>query len=133
MSEEVYHAEIKRLAALGAKPQRLEPRDASYSADNPFCGDRVTLDVRMEGDHVHALGHEVKGCMICQAAAATLAEAAPGRSLADLLAEETALRAILAGNEDPTSRWAPFAPLARHRSRHDCALLPFLALKDGKK
>lgn len=48
------------------------------TVDNPLCGDRVTIDVKLAGGKLAAIGHQVRGCLLCEAAAATIA-----RSLRD--------------------------------------------------
>jgi nitrogen fixation NifU-like protein len=132
MTDELYHQAILELAKQAGRTPRLEAPDASVTIDNPLCGDRVTLDVSLADGRVSAIGHKVRGCLLCQAAAAVIAARAPGETPAAL--QELAGRLGVAIRKDPAATaglWpelAAFAPVHRHKSRHDCVLLPFEAL-----
>ncbi len=132
MTDELYHRAILELARQAGRTPRLETPDASVTIDNPLCGDRVTLDLTLTDGRVGAIGHKVRGCLLCQAAAAVIAARAPGETPAALreVAEDVALT-IRKGSAVAAGRWpelAAFAPVHRHKSRHDCVLLPFTAL-----
>jgi nitrogen fixation NifU-like protein len=107
--------------------------------DNPFCGDRVDLQIRLEGGKITALAQHVRGCMLCQAAANALAQSAVGRSGSEIESACNCLVAMLqAGDSEhgSPSAWPPpgwealtvFEPVGRHKSRHGCVTLPFTAL-----
>ena len=132
MKDDLYHRAIVDLARQAAGQVRLEAPQASATVDNPLCGDRVTIDLDLEGDRVRAVGHKVRGCMLCQAAAAAIATRAPSESAAALRALAQRLdRAIRQDPEGLDGLWPElqaFAPVHRHKSRHDCVLLPFQAL-----
>lgn len=129
MSETLYNTEIKRLAALPAP--RLSDPDAAATLDNPLCGDRVTVEVRLKDGRIQAVGYAVRGCLLCQAAAATLAARAVGMDAMEAVALAAGLRAMLKEDAPPPAEpLTVFTPAARHRSRHDCVLLPFQALAE---
>ena len=50
---------------------------------NPLCGDRVRMQVRLDGDRVAAARFAGDSCAICTASADVLAELVEGRSRAD--------------------------------------------------
>ncbi len=135
MTDELYHRAILELAKEAALTPRLEAPDASVTLDNPLCGDRVTLDLILADGRVSAVGHKVRGCLLCQAAAAVIAARAPGETPAAL--SELATRLALAVRKGPAAGgglWPEldaFAPVHAHKSRHDCVLLPFEALNSG--
>ena len=52
--------------------------------DNPLCGDRVEMQIRVEDDKVAAAGFDGDGCVISQASASMLAEEIEGRTLDEL-------------------------------------------------
>lgn len=118
-------------SAIGAG--RLEPRDGTATVDNPLCGDRVTVDLRMEAGRVSAVGHQVRGCLLCQAAAAAIGARAVGHTPMELSQTGRALRSMLEkGGPAPPGSWpelAAFTPVHGHRSRYECVLLPFEALE----
>jgi nitrogen fixation NifU-like protein len=132
MTDQLYQAAILDLARRAKGSHRLAAPDASVTLDNPLCGDRVTLDLAMADGLVAAVGHEVKGCLLCQAAAAVIAARAPGASASALRVQAATLEtALAAGPEALAPLWpelAAFAPVQRHKSRRLCVLLPFRAL-----
>jgi nitrogen fixation protein NifU and related proteins len=132
MSDQLYHQAILELAKRARQARRLEAPDASVTVDNPLCGDRVTLDLALADGRVRAVGHKVRGCLLCEAAAAAIAERAPGeapdalREVAGALGDAIARAPATAGRLWP--ELAAFAPVHAHKSRRECVLLPFDAL-----
>ncbi len=110
---------------------RLDGADASATVDNPLCGDRVTLDVRLDGGKITEIAHHVRGCALCAASAAALSAAAEGRDADSLRSAREQIAALLAGGAPPGAPWeafGAFAPVAAYKSRHSCVTLPFDAL-----
>jgi nitrogen fixation NifU-like protein len=132
MSDELYHRAILELAKKAREARRLETPDASVTVDNPLCGDRVTLDLTLADGRVQEIGHKVRGCLLCQAAAVAIGERAPGETPAALRKVAKDLGDAIAGAPEGTGEhWpelAAFAPVHAHKSRHECVLLPFEAL-----
>ena len=134
MSSGLYEGGIKELAAAQSCPISLPDPDRRVSVDNPFCGDRVDLEINIGAGRVTALAQEVRGCMLCQAAANVVAQSAIGLSSAEIEAAGNSLSAMLRGDDTPD--WAPpgweslalFEPVRRHKNRHGCVTLPFTAL-----
>jgi nitrogen fixation protein NifU and related proteins len=74
----------------------------------------------------------VRGCLLCQASASALASVAVGRNAAGI--EKVRLdaeRAIGREEGEAGEPFAAFAPVRSHKSRHECVLLPFEALKEA--
>jgi nitrogen fixation NifU-like protein len=132
MRDELYHQAILELAKRAKAASRLSAPDVSVTVDNPLCGDRVTLDLTLADGRVREVGHRVRGCLLCQAAAVAIGERAPGATPAALRAVARDLgEAIARAPEAAGRQWpelAVFAPVHAHKSRHDCVLLPFEAL-----
>jgi nitrogen fixation NifU-like protein len=132
MSDQLYHEAILELARQARHESRLESPQASVTVDNPLCGDRVSLDLDLADGCVRAVGHKVRGCLLCQAAAMAIARRAPGTTPAVLRTVARELCDAIAGAPAAAGRsWpelAAFAPVHAHKSRHDCVLLPFQAL-----
>lgn len=63
----------------------LTPNDVTYSDENPLCGDKIKIDLRIDngGNVVEAVfdGH---GCAISQASADLLIESVIGKSLDEI-------------------------------------------------
>jgi nitrogen fixation NifU-like protein len=128
MSEDdpLYRHELLRLAADAVGAGSLSSPDASATAHNPACGDRVTVEIKLAGDQVSALAHSTQACILAQASASLLANQALGSDLAALTTLATAVRAFLQGGPAP-SGFEPFSGAAKHSGRHVCVLLPFEA------
>jgi nitrogen fixation NifU-like protein len=65
----------------------LDPHDFSYEDENPLCGDKLRIDVRLDaGRRVSEVAFSGRGCAISQASASLLTEAIQGKSLEELKA-----------------------------------------------
>ena len=133
-AEDIYHEALVRLSREATGAGRLDAPGGTAVVDNPLCGDRVTVDVRMEGGRVAALAHEVRGCLLCQASAALLGRLGPGSSAEEIAAAREGLVAMLEGAAPPEGRFAGlavFEPVRSVQSRRRCAVLPFEALGEA--
>ncbi len=133
MSDAIYNEAIiaEAKAKVGAG-ELLDP-DVRLRRDNPLCGDRVILDLGLEGGHVASVAHKTRGCLLTQAAASILARHAVGADAALAHKVKGEVEALLAGREG-TPSWpelAMFEPVRAVRSRHECVLLPFEALEEA--
>jgi NifU-like protein involved in Fe-S cluster formation len=131
MSDAVYNQAIVALARAAHGDGRLQPAGLTVHVDNPLCGDRIDLDVRLDAGRVEAIAHHTRGCLLCRAAASLLGLRGPGQDLAALLAAGEALQQLLEGHVDDVAGWPEmqwFTPARAHRSRHGCLRLPFEAL-----
>jgi nitrogen fixation protein NifU and related proteins len=132
MTEDLYHQALVERAQTGRKRGRLAQPDHTITLDNPLCGDRVTLDLKIQNGRVVGVGHQVRGCLLCEAAAETIGQHGPGKTALDLAEAGIAISNMLReGTSAPEGEWsclAVFAPVHRMKSRHDCVLLPFEAL-----
>ena len=102
----------------------------SATVDNPLCGDRVTLDVELASPaRIAWVGHVVRGCLLCEAAAVLIAERAPEREIEALLRAGAGVDAALKDTASfPWPELEMFAPVRDVKSRHRCVGLPFEAL-----
>lgn len=133
MNDNLYQDAIVRLARAGHGAGKLDKPQRSAMVDNPLCGDRVTVELSLESGQVGQLRHIVKGCLLCQAAASVLGLRAPGAAPKTVAANAAAVtRMLKEGKAPPADAWpelAAFQPVARHKSRFDCVLLPFQAMQ----
>lgn len=138
MSDDLYQQALLDLARDAHGAGALPSPDGSALRDSPLCGDRVRMQVALEAGRIKALAHDVKGCLLCRAAASLVGLHGAGLNAmeADVLRGQVA--ATLAGAEPPPG-WpelALFEPVRPHRNRHGCVLLPFetlaAALKDSE-
>lgn len=131
MADQLYQAAIVGLARAATGKGRLDRPGGTATVDNPLCGDRVTIDVRLDGDRVAAFGHSVRGCLLCEAAASVIGLHVLGSTRAELAMASDAVGALMKGIASSAPPWPEleaFAPVRAHRSRHNCVLLPFEAL-----
>lgn len=134
MSEDLYQAEIVARAKAGQQDSRLDPHDARVARDNPLCGDRITLDLRLADATVAAVGHRTRGCALCQASAETLRACVPGGTRAEAAEGRVHVAAFLGAGTPLPPRWHAyevFAPVRGYPSRHSCVLLPLEALAEA--
>jgi nitrogen fixation NifU-like protein len=113
--------------------RRMDPFDASAKGDNPMCGDRVEVRIRMQDGHVAETAFEARGCAISIASADLMAEAVAGQSPADIRGLAEQFRAMVQTGECPHCGPAmeslrPLAGVHEFRSRLKCATLPWDAL-----
>lgn len=130
MSDDLYQQALLDLARAAHGAGTLPSPDGDALRDNPLCGDRVRMQVALEAGRIKALAHEVKGCLLCRAAASLVGLHGAGLNAAEAEALRGQVAATLAGSEPPPG-WpelALFTPVRPHRNRHGCVLLPFETL-----
>jgi nitrogen fixation NifU-like protein len=103
------------------------------TADNPLCGDIVTLHLRIEGGVIRDLSFEGRGCALSRAAASILTTMLRDRTLASARAIAADFEAFVQSAPDAPADaqlgdLAAFAGVRRFRSRRACATLPLRAL-----
>jgi nitrogen fixation NifU-like protein len=96
----------------------LDPADATYEDTNPLCGDRVRIDLRIDGERIADVKFSGRGCAISQAAASMLTELVKGQTIAHIreLSKDDLLDEL----------GIPISP-----ARIKCALLSLKVLKAG--
>jgi nitrogen fixation NifU-like protein len=63
----------------------LEPHDFSYEDENPLCGDKLRIDVRLDAERrVKEVAFSGRGCAISQASASMLTETIVGKTLDEI-------------------------------------------------
>lgn len=127
----LYQRAILDLARAADGAGRLPSPQAAATVDNPLCGDRVTVELALEDGVVSAFAHRVRGCVLCEAAAAAIGRHAVGASAAALREAAAAAEAMIRDGGAVPEGWpdlAVFTPVRSVKSRHDCVLLPFQAL-----
>ena len=133
MNDQLYQDRIVALAKAKTGAGKLSAPTKSARRDNPLCGDRVTVDIKLDGQgRIAEIAHQVRGCLLCQASASALSSVAVGRDKAGVAAiRHDAERAIGREDGEPAEPFAAFTPLKSHKSRHECVLLPFEALTEA--
>lgn len=130
MSADLYQQALVELAKAAHGAGTLAVPDGSALRDSPLCGDRVRMQVALDAGRIKALAHDVKGCLLCQAAASLVGLRGAGLDAEAARALREQVAATLAGSAPPPD-WPElslFEPVRPHRNRHGCVLLPFEAL-----
>lgn len=139
MIEALYNRRIKELADAAHGAGALAQPTGTALRDSPLCGDRVRMQVVVRDGRIDALAHEVKGCLLCRAAASVVGLHAKGLPIGDAEKLRGRVAALLGGGDSPPGGPAAgsdldcFEPVRHHRSRHGCVLLPFEALAEAVK
>lgn len=126
----LYSPEVLALATRLAAFPLDEDLPLRGAARSPACGSRIELGLACDAAGAIArISLKAQACAIGQAAAAIFADAAVGRSRADLAATLAALEAWLAGAGDQPD-WPglnAIAPARDFPGRHGAMLLPWKA------
>ncbi len=128
---QIYQEAIKALANDATGQGALTAPDGRAFIDNPLCGDYVEMEVSVAGSRITALAHQVKGCLLCRAAASVIGKRAVGAKPDEFEQISAGVSEMLEKQAPPPAGWdelAAFAPVHGHRSRYDCVRLPFRAL-----
>ena len=127
----IYDEAIKALANAAMGHGVLDAPDGRAFIDNPLCGDCVEMEVSLAGSRITALAHQVKGCLLCRAAASVIGKHAVGARPEEVEQISTGVSEMLEQQAPPPAGWrelSAFAPVHGHRSRYDCVRLPFRTL-----
>jgi len=117
------------------RPRNFRALDSGRRAegDNPLCGDRLTVYVRVEHGVIAEAAFQGFGCAIARASASLMTESVKGKTLADAVALFDRVRHVITGPpEAPVDDLGPLSALAGVRQfpmRLKCAALPWLALR----
>jgi NifU-like protein involved in Fe-S cluster formation len=133
MSDPLYRRELLRLAADAHGAGRLSAPQAQGEAFNPTCGDRIIVTLTLDDHgHITALGHETRACVLAQASASILGQAACHLGRTDIQVLRNAVTAMLKGEAPPpgtpVEAYAAFDGALDYAPRHRCVLLPIEAL-----
>ena len=129
---DLYHQSILNAARSKLGSGRLSAPSATAVAHNSLCGDRITVDVIVDSGRLEALAHEVRGCILCQAAAVVLTRRVAGAEVESLRDLEAKVSATLASRKDEAWGQLPelaiFKSVQAYPSRRRCISLPYEAL-----
>lgn len=107
----------------------LEDASGEAQGNNPLCGDRVTVYVRLDGDRIAEATFVARGCAISVASASMMTEIVKGKTLEE--AKEVFERfhgQLTGGDAEPMSEDDELAALMGVRdfpTRIKCATLPW--------
>ena len=113
----------------------LDPSDIRVNANNPLCGDEVTITARLsaDGERVDALEFSGRGCSISQASASMMTEEVTGKSLGDALRTINAFKEMMLaeGGAEGLGDLEALQGVKKYPVRIKCAVLPWNSLLQG--
>lgn len=99
---------------------------------NPSCGDRIAVELQLDGERIQDIRFTGEGCAICMASTSMMSEAVKGQDVAQASALQQRFRSVLTGetepDEVPLGKLISLAGVRRYPSRIKCALLGWHAL-----
>lgn len=135
MIDDLYSAQLLKLAANLPRSGRLAQPHASVEKVAKLCGSRVLVDVVVEDGKVVDFAQEVKACALGQAAASVLGAHVVGATAEELEVARDQFRAMLkAGGPAPDGRFSDLsmlAPVKDYPARHASTLLAFEAVAEA--
>ena len=125
--QEVILDNYKRPKNFGA----LEDATHKAHGDNPLCGDKLALHVRVKGDVVDDLRFKGLGCAISTAAASLMTEAVKGRARPDIEKMFEKYHAMVTGKggAEDLGKLEVFAGVSEYPARVKCATLCWHTLR----
>jgi nitrogen fixation protein NifU and related proteins len=113
--------------------KRLDDASRTAEGDNPLCGDRITLYVKLDGDVIADIGFQGTGCAISRSSASLMTGAVKGKTVQEAERLFRAFRSMVAGeksNADPAAlgKLAAFAGVRQFPARVKCANLAWHTL-----
>ena len=117
---------------------RLEEPSCSATGDNPLCGDKLAVTVKMKGDTLEDIRWKGAGCAISTASASLMSEAVKGKSKAEIGSLFEKFHAMVTGKgpSDGLDKLEVFSGVSEFPVRVKCASLAWHTLKaalEGQK
>lgn len=112
----------------------LEAGTVGVELSNPTCGDRITLQLRIEDGIVREAKFKGEGCSISMASASMMTEAVKGRSLEQAVALAEKFSGLMKGEAVEFDEYEDLEALGgvnKFPARIKCATLAWNALRKG--
>ncbi|MEE8442745.1 MAG: SUF system NifU family Fe-S cluster assembly protein [Dehalococcoidia bacterium] len=118
--------------------QLVENAEIQSEGNNPFCGDDVALQLKLNGSGtIQDIGFQGRGCSISQASVSMLTEAIKGKTLEEAEALNKTFRRLMRGEELDDADMEALGDLSALQGvckfpvRIKCALLAWTTLEEG--
>jgi nitrogen fixation NifU-like protein len=115
--------------------RRLGAPTSAAEGHNPLCGDRISVELEVEGDTLRDIAFQGSGCAISKASASMMTAALKGKTVDEAAAAVEQFRAMLT-EERPSDdasalpgRLAVLAGVREFPIRIKCATLPWHTLR----
>jgi nitrogen fixation NifU-like protein len=112
----------------------MENGNRRVEGNNPLCGDRLTVWLRMEGDLIADVTFQGLGCAISMASASLMTGAVKGKTRAEAEALFERFRRMITGSieeveEEALGKLAVFSGVSEFPIKVKCASLSWHAMK----
>lgn len=110
----------------------LERPTHSAEGYNPLCGDRVTVQLKIENGRVAAVGFQGVGCAISTASASLMTDAIKGKTAEEAERTFEKFHSLLTEERPPTAdlgKLAVFSGVREYPMRVKCATLAWHTLR----
>jgi nitrogen fixation NifU-like protein len=115
--------------------RELPGAELSCHANNPLCGDEITVYAHLESDHISEVTFEGAGCSISQSSASMMTEAVTGLSVGAAKELTTGFRGLMAGEREPDEEvfgdLVALEGVVKYPIRIKCAVLAWDVLQDA--
>ena len=118
----------------------LEDADGMANGNNPLCGDRISVYVKLDGDRITDAKFDARGCAISIASASMMTEMLIGKSIEEAKAEQARFTEMVMSKDDPDlaqdDELSALMGVRKFPTRINCATLPWHTLAaavDGNK
>ena len=110
----------------------LDDADAEAKGNNPLCGDRISVFVKLDGDRIVDAKFDARGCAISVACASVMTEILRGKTLKEAKAEHARFVDLLTSKEaisiPEDEELSAFMGVREFPTRIKCATLPWQTL-----
>jgi nitrogen fixation NifU-like protein len=116
---------------------KRELADATFSstANNPLCGDEITVFAKVDAGTVREVTFQGAGCSISQSSASMMTEAVAGDTVDDAKQMAADFRGMMAGEVDPSEDafgdLVALKGVVKYPIRIKCAVLAWDVLQDA--
>jgi nitrogen fixation protein NifU and related proteins len=113
----------------------LDPADVRVTANNPLCGDEVTITARLsaDGETVETLHFSGRGCSISQASASMMTDQVAGLPVPEALRMINRFKEMMLadGGSEELGDLESLQGVKQYPVRIKCAVLPWNSLLQG--
>ena len=115
--------------------RELPGAELQRHANNPLCGDDITVFAHVEGDTVAEVTFQGAGCSISQSSASMMTEAVTGKPVTSALGLASEFRGMMAGEVDPSEDefgdLVALKGVVKYPIRIKCAVLAWDVLQEA--
>ena len=113
--------------------KKLTEPNRTAQGDNPLCGDKITLEVQLDGDVIRDIGFQGSGCAISRASASLMTSAVQGKTATEAEALFRDVHAMVTSTpgapvDAKLGKLAALAGVRQFPIRVKCASLSWLTL-----